>query len=143
MSESNDTIVIFKKPEITLNYDKKQFNQIFFERCGIDKVASTLLVQGYCRDLEDRWDDRYQPDIDILHVNKNQFIHYKRVVCNLEIFSSGIYSPIKTFYSKQRLIFLLTNTGKNVENLGLGSRHFRGGFSSKKILHWDFHFAII
>ena len=34
------------------------------------------------------------------------------------------------------------NTGKNVKNPGLGTGRFRGGFSSKNFLPWDFHFAI-
>ena len=105
--QSEEVFVIDKKPDITLHYDKEKFNRILFERCGINNVASTLLVQGYCRYREDRWYYRYRPEIciDVLHINKNRFIHFQRVECNLEIFSVGIYHPMSTFYTKQRLFF--------------------------------------
>ena len=43
---------------------------------------------------------------------------------------------------KELHVHTLIFTGKNVKNPGLGSGHFRGGFSSKKFLPWDFHFAL-
>uniref|UniRef100_A0A7M5XLX3 Uncharacterized protein n=1 Tax=Clytia hemisphaerica TaxID=252671 RepID=A0A7M5XLX3_9CNID len=135
LKKSNDTIVIDKTPDITLNYDKERFNKIYFERCSVDKKSSTLLLQGYCRYREDRWYYRYRPEIciDVLHVSKMHMVHLKRVECDLEIFSSGIYHPMKILYSKQRLYF----SAKSVKTYEIFEVDLNGKIVFSYILSWD------